>query len=328
MTPFESRPAIDVVADEADGVAGRERQAARAAPPARAGQPWMSPIAKRRPPLMTSVLATSAASASSSLEDAQRGAVGIDVAAPHRRHERAEAVRIARVSPASSRRRISSSRMSSSSPARRAAARSGPLGVVADERRDAARAPRTTASTPCRSTPSWAAPGSLHGDGGRRCSICSSSDTIRSRAVAVGLVHHEDVGDLEQARLHHLHRVARLGHQDDDDRVGEPHDVELGLPHPDRLDQHDVHAERIQQTDDVARGARQAAVAAARGEAADEDAGIEEVRLHADAVAQHGAARERARRVDRDDADAAARGAQAPRSARRPASTCRRPADR
>ena len=151
---------------------------------------------------------------------------------------------------------------------------------------------------------------------------------MRSRAVAVGLVHHEDVGDLEQARLHHLHRVARLGHQDDDDGVGEPHDVELGLPDADRLDEDDVHAERVEQAHHVARRARQAAVAAARGQAADEDAGVEEVGLHADAVAEHGAARERARRVDRDDADAAVRGAEAPRSARRPAWTCRRPADR
>jgi hypothetical protein len=115
------------------------------------------------------------------------------------------------------------------------------------------------------------------------------------RAVAVGLVHHEDVGDLEQAGLHHLHRVARLGHQDDDDGVGEPHDVELGLPDTDGLHQHDVDAERIQQTHPIARRARQAAVATARGQAPDEHAGIEGVGLHADAVAQHGTARERAR---------------------------------
>ena len=103
------------------------------------------------------------------------------------------------------------------------------------------------------------------------------------------------------------------GHEDHDDRVGEPHDVELGLPDADRLDEHDVHAEGVEQPDDVARRARQAAVAAARGEAADEDARVEEVRLHADAVAEHGAARERARRVDRDDADPPAAGAQARR---------------
>ena len=132
-------------------------------------------------------------------------------------------------------------------------------------------------------------------------------------AVAVGLVDHEDVGDLEQARLHHLHRVARLGHEHDHDRVGEPHDVELGLPDADRLDEDDVHAEGVEQPDDVARRARQAAVAAARREAPDEDARVEEVRLHADAIAEHGAAGERARRVDRDDADAPAGGAQARR---------------
>src|SRR5581483_3933210 len=46
------------------------------------------------------------------------------------------------------------------------------------------------------------------------------------------------------------------------------------------------------------------AVAPARRQAPDEDAFVEEVRLHADAVAEDRPARERARGVDRDDADA------------------------
>jgi len=46
-------------------------------------------------------------------------------------------------------------------------------------------------------------------------------------------------------------------------------------------------------------------VAAARRQAPDEDPLVEEVTLHADAVAQDGAAAERARRVDGDDSDAA-----------------------
>ena len=65
-----------------------------------------------------------------------------------------------------------------------------------------------------------------------------------------------------------------------------------------------VLAEGIEQLRDVARGARQAAVAAARAQAADEDLLVEVVALHADAVAEHGAAGERARRIDGDDADA------------------------
>ena len=114
------------------------------------------------------------------------------------------------------------------------------------------------------------------------------------RALAISLVDDEDVGDLEEPRLHHLHGVAGLGHQDHDDRVREPHDVKLGLPDAHRLDEHVVDAERIEEADHVARGAGEAAVAAAGREAADEDARVEEVRLHADAVAEHGAAAERA----------------------------------
>src|SRR5262249_10559470 len=41
----------------------------------------------------------------------------------------------------------------------------------------------------------------------------------------------------------------------------------------------------------------------ARREAADEDAVVEKMRLHADAVAEHGAAAERTRGIDRNDAD-------------------------
>ena len=56
-------------------------------------------------------------------------------------------------------------------------------------------------------------------------------------ALAVGLVHDDDVGDLEQARLGGLNRVARTGIQDDDGRVGDGGDLDLGLSDADRLQQ-------------------------------------------------------------------------------------------
>ena len=59
--------------------------------------------------------------------------------------------------------------------------------------------------------------------------MISSSVLMRVRALAIGLVDDEDVGDLEQPRLHRLHRVAGLRHEHDDDRVRQAHDVELGL---------------------------------------------------------------------------------------------------
>src|SRR5439155_11994925 len=62
----------------------------------------------------------------------------------------------------------------------------------------------------------------------------------------------------------------------------------------------------VEETDHVARGTRHAAVAAPAGEDVGEHAGVEEVGLHADAIAKHGAAAERAGRVDGDDANALA----------------------
>src|SRR5208282_6329257 len=52
-----------------------------------------------------------------------------------------------------------------------------------------------------------------------------------------------------------------------------------------------------------ARGAAQSAVASARREAADVNAGVLVMVGHADAIAQHGAAGKRARRIDREDGD-------------------------
>jgi hypothetical protein len=49
-------------------------------------------------------------------------------------------------------------------------------------------------------------------------------------AVAVGLVDHEDVGDLEDAALGHLDHVAESGRERDDGGVGPPGDLDLRLP--------------------------------------------------------------------------------------------------
>jgi hypothetical protein len=59
----------------------------------------------------------------------------------------------------------------------------------------------------------------------------------------------------------------------------------------------------VEDVDRVQGGARHAAHGAARRHGADVDAGVEAEVRHADAVAEDGAAGERARRVDGDDAD-------------------------
>ena len=135
-------------------------------------------------------------------------------------------------------------------------------------------------------------------------------------AVAVGLVHDEEVGDLHEARLDRLDVVAHPRRQDDDARLRETEDVHLVLPDADRLDEHLVEARRVEDVYGVGRGAREAAEVAARRHRPDQDAGVRVEVLHPDAVAEDRAAREGRRRVDRDDPDLPPAGARAPREGR------------
>ena len=121
-------------------------------------------------------------------------------------------------------------------------------------------------------------------------SIDSISATTRSDALAVGLVDHEDVGDLHDPGLQGLHLVAQAGHQDHQAHVGGPHDLHLVLAHAHGLDQDHVLPRGREHGEHVAGGGGQAAQVAARGHRPDEHAGVEGVGLHADAVAQDGAA--------------------------------------
>ena len=123
-------------------------------------------------------------------------------------------------------------------------------------------------------------------------------------AGAVGLVDDEDIGDLQDARLDRLDVVAHAGHRHDDHRLRRAHDLDLGLPRADRLDDDDVEASGVERAHGVAGGGGQPAEAATAGHAADEDVGVAGQLLHADAVAEDRAAGEGAAGVDGDDADA------------------------
>ena len=81
--------------------------------------------------------------------------------------------------------------------------------------------------------------------------------------------------------------------------------LDLALPRADRLEEDDVLARRVEDEQRLQRRLGETAEMAARPHRADEDAGVEEVVGEADAVAEQRAVRERARRVDRDDADRA-----------------------
>ena len=128
--------------------------------------------------------------------------------------------------------------------------------------------------------------------------------------------------------LERLHLVAGARHERHDRDVGGADDVDLVLSDADGLDQHDVLAGGVEDERDLRRGARQAAEMAARRHAADEDAGIAGVRLHAHPIAENGAAGERAGGIDGDDADRLPGCADRRDHADRRACSCRRRAGR
>ena len=80
-------------------------------------------------------------------------------------------------------------------------------------------------------------------------------------------------------------------------------------PDADGLDDDDVLAGGVEHQRDIAGRAREPAEMPARGHAADEDAVVADVRLHAHAIAEDRAAGERAGRIDGEDADRLAAGA-------------------
>ena len=72
--------------------------------------------------------------------------------------------------------------------------------------------------------------------------------------------------------------------------VGGADDVDFVLSDADRLDEDDVLAGGVEHQRGVGGRAREPAEVAARRHAADEDARVGDVRLHADAIAENGAA--------------------------------------
>ena len=134
--------------------------------------------------------------------------------------------------------------------------------------------------------------------------------SVRSAPSRSRLVDHQDVGDLEQSRFHGLDVVAETGRGDDDAHIRHFGHVDVGLAGADRLEQDDVLAGGIERVDHAHRGRAQAAQMSAAGERAHEHAVVVERRRHADAVAQDGAAGDRAGRIDGDDADGLALRAQ------------------
>ena len=121
------------------------------------------------------------------------------------------------------------------------------------------------------------------------------------RAGLVALVDHDQVGDLEQARLDRLDLVAHLGRLEHDRRVRRGGDLDLALPGPDGLDEDEVEAGRIEHRSGGRRGRGQTAGVSARRHRADEHVAVAGIGLHPNPVTEKRTAGDRARRIDRDD---------------------------
>ncbi len=124
----------------------------------------------------------------------------------------------------------------------------------------------------------------------------------RARRRVVHLVDRDRVRDLHDPRLERLHGVARPRHQHEHDAVGDADYLHLALTGAHGLQEDDVLAGRVEQEQRLQRRLREPAQVPARPHRADEHVRVEEVLRQADPVAQQGALREGAGRVDRDDA--------------------------
>ena len=100
-----------------------------------------------------------------------------------------------------------------------------------------------------------------------------------------------------------LHPVAHAGREQHDGRVGERDDVDLGLADPDRLDEHDVAAGHVEDTQRLRGGGREPAELPAGGHRPDEHARVLGVLGHPHPVTEQRASGEGRGRVDRQHPD-------------------------
>jgi hypothetical protein len=82
---------------------------------------------------------------------------------------------------------------------------------------------------------------------GTECKAAAQAIEGRLRTRSIRLVHDNDVGDLEDPRLHRLHLIATLGPLDNEQHIGEPRDADLGLPSTNGLHNDQIKPSRLNQ---------------------------------------------------------------------------------
>ena len=123
------------------------------------------------------------------------------------------------------------------------------------------------------------------------------------RTIAVGFVDHEQVGNFHDSGLDGLDGVAAFRHQRQNSRIRRGRYIELRLTDAHRFDDDEVSAERVEELDDTSGSSGQPALMPSGRHAADKDAGVQVMLLHADAVTQNCPARKGTRRVNGDNTD-------------------------
>ncbi len=124
-------------------------------------------------------------------------------------------------------------------------------------------------------------------------------------AFAVTFINDENVGDLHDSGFDGLHIVAHAGDEDHNGDIGHAHYVNFILADANGFNHDEVAAGGVEHSGYVGGCASQSAERAARSHAADVNAGIGKMLLHADAVAQNRSACVRAGGIDSNDADRA-----------------------
>src|SRR5450759_4547159 len=109
-------------------------------------------------------------------------------------------------------------------------------------------------------------------------------------AGVIALVDDEDIGDLHDAGFDGLDIVAHTGDEDDDSDLGDGGDLDSVLAGADGFDDDVVAAGGVHEAGEIGGGAGESAQGAAGGHGTDEDPRVGVVPLHADAIAQNGAA--------------------------------------
>ena len=122
-------------------------------------------------------------------------------------------------------------------------------------------------------------------------------------AVTVGLVDDKDVCDFHDAGLQRLHLVSHSWHEHHHRHICSARNLDFVLPDSDRFDRDEIFAGRVEHQGRIRGRARQPAEMTPRRHAANEHAGILRMCLHAHAVAEHGAAAERACGIDGKNAN-------------------------